>query len=161
MSFVIADNNINELRKAEARFWVRFNATGNTYFKCTVREYVDISIGGGGIPVSLWISDPAFKKVDAEIKPGVSCEVKVDFLYNDHKNWVTVPITAVFIDQANEKESVWVMGANGILQKRVVDVIGLTGKDDVMISAGLEPGEVVVSAGAFTLHEGQKVKVYE
>ena len=161
VSFVIADNNMNELRKAEAKFWVRFNATGNKYFSCSIREYVDISIGGGGIPVSLWITDPSFKKVDAEIKPGISCEVKVDFHYNNHQNWVTVPITAVFIDPANEKESVWVMDANGVLQKQVVDVLGLTGKDDVMITKGLAVGEVVVSAGAFTLHEGQKVKVYE
>jgi len=70
-----------------------------------------------------------------------------------------IPITATFSDDA-EHSYVWVIGQdNQKVTKREVNVITLT--ENGTLVTGLEVGEVIATAGANLLIEGQKVRILE
>lgn len=71
---------------------------------------------------------------------------------------VKLPLSALFEQQG--KTAVWVVDAATLTVKdQVVQVAGADGNEAV-ISAGLNPGAVVVTAGVHVLTPGQKVKFY-
>lgn len=155
VQFNLADYSLQALKKGKPEFFVKFGNISNRYYKASLREYTDISTDGTGIPITVWVDDPEFNNV---IKPGFSCDVKVDFYFEDNNGSIVVPITAVFVDFQTGKTCVMVVN-NNIAKKREVVVRQLEGKDYAEITQGLEVGETVVTSGAVTLKDGQKVKV--
>ncbi|MHA3904347.1 efflux RND transporter periplasmic adaptor subunit [Castellaniella sp. WN] len=67
----------------------------------------------------------------------------------------TLPATALF--HREDRPAVWVVGADGTLVPRTVEVAAY-GADTVTISSGVEPGQVVLAQGAHTVSEGQRVE---
>jgi RND family efflux transporter MFP subunit len=67
----------------------------------------------------------------------------------------TLPATALF--HQGDRPAVWVVDAQGALAPRAVEVAAY-GADTVTVSAGLEPGQVVLAQGAHTVSEGQRVE---
>ena len=53
---------------------------------------------------------------------------------------------------------VWKLGSDGIVHRAVVTVAGVEG-NELRITGGLAPGDLVVAAGTNLLHEGEKVKL--
>lgn len=156
VSFNMADYNLAVLKYGKPDFSVRFNSLNNIYYKARLREYTDISTDGSGIPVSLWIEDKTFKNV--VIKPGFSCDVKVDFHFSDDKGAVVLPISSVFVSEVTGTTSVWVV-TNDTLELRKVSVAALNDKDQISVLDGVSVGEKVIAAGAVTLNAGQRVKI--
>lgn len=68
---------------------------------------------------------------------------------------VKVPLTALF--QEKNTTSVWVV-ENGAV-KLVPVQIGSTSDNDILLAAGVSPGQTVVTAGVNLLKPGQKVKI--
>lgn len=157
IKFYLADYNLDALRKGKPTVWVRFGNLSNVYYKARIIDYTDISTDGSGIPVKLKMDDPNFDKT-MTIKPGFSCDVKIEFAFESENEAVAVPITAVFEDPTNGKKSVWVVNDEQVA-KREVEVSGLVGTDKLSITSGVAVGEKVIAAGAVTLTEGQKVKL--
>jgi len=157
VSFNMADYNLSVLRYGRPQFSVCFNSINDVYYKASVRQFTDISIDGSGIPVSLWIDDPTFKK-QMVIKPGFSCDVKVDFYFTDTHGAVVVPISSIFVNSITGKDNVWVV-QNDTLVAREVIVSTLEAQDKISVLSGLKAGDQVIVAGAVTLVEGQEVKV--
>ena len=72
---------------------------------------------------------------------------------------ITVPAASIF--HRGKEPAVWVIRTqDSTLELRPVTV-GRYGDRDVVITAGLKDGEVVLSAGAHTVFEGERVKVTE
>jgi RND family efflux transporter MFP subunit len=72
---------------------------------------------------------------------------------------VEIPITATFSDEAKQT-FVWVVDERSHqVNKRAVTIINLT-ENGAMIT-GLEPGEIIATAGANMLVEGQQVRILE
>ena len=72
---------------------------------------------------------------------------------------ITLPTTA--LRQQGGQTWVWVwQPQTSVVQARAVQLDGVQG-NDVVIAAGLQPGEQVVMAGTHVLTEGQKVTVYQ
>ena len=72
---------------------------------------------------------------------------------------IDIPITATFSDEA-KKTFVWVVDQSSRqVSKRTVEVINLT-ESGAMVT-GLEPGEMIATAGANMLVEGQQVRILE
>lgn len=70
---------------------------------------------------------------------------------------VRLPLAAVF--EQRGRSTVWVFDPDSATVKpQAVQVAGADG-NSVLISAGLQPGQQVVTAGVHTLTEGQKVKL--
>jgi RND family efflux transporter MFP subunit len=71
----------------------------------------------------------------------------------------TLPLTAVF--EQRGASTVWVLDrAQMVVQPRAVTVAGADASNRIVVAAGLQPGETVVTAGVHTLSPGQKVTLY-
>jgi len=74
----------------------------------------------------------------------------------DPKAW-KIPSAAILTAQDGTK-SVMVVGTDGAAHRKPV-TLGLQDAEDVQISAGLVPGDLVITGGAYGLDDGAKVKV--
>jgi RND family efflux transporter MFP subunit len=72
---------------------------------------------------------------------------------------VKLPLTAV--TQLQGKTSVWLVEKPGMtVRAQPIEVAGAEG-NNVLVGAGLAPGQIVVTAGVHVLTPGQKVRFYE
>lgn len=68
---------------------------------------------------------------------------------------IVVPLAAIL--QQGERPAVWVVGADGTVTQRPIDVVRYTDAGAV-VKDGLQAGETIVAAGAFKLAAGEKVR---
>lgn len=68
---------------------------------------------------------------------------------------IVVPLAAIL--QQGERPAVWVVGADGKVTQRPIDVVRYTDAGAV-VKDGLQAGETIVAAGAFKLAAGEKVR---
>ncbi|MGH8808120.1 MAG: efflux RND transporter periplasmic adaptor subunit [Noviherbaspirillum sp.] len=108
------------------------------------------------------VADPATRTYTAKISvPNASNEVKlgmtayVSFAAKTPEALIKLPLTALFQEKSNT--AVWVV-ENGGVKLVPVQVAGTSG-NDILVGAGLSPGQTVVTAGVNMLKTGQKVKI--
>lgn len=87
--------------------------------------------------------------------PGMSAMVTITYRQEDHQP-VQVPVSAVFTDGGASK--VWVY-RDGTVTAAAVTVEMMLDDGTVILDSGVEPGSLVVTAGAHTLKEGQQVRL--
>jgi len=91
---------------------------------------------------------------DARVRLGMTAYVHVPSSIM-HAVYV-VPLTA--LDNKSGQTLLWVVNQrDSTVSRRIVKVFALKG-DNALISSGVKAGDIVVTAGAQLLHEGQKVK---
>ena len=92
-----------------------------------------------------------------DIAAGMSVNVTID--YNPNMDaLVVMPLSAIFED--NGQASVWVYNPEKrVVGKRPVHLNKLLRTGEVIVSEGLAPGEIVVSAGVHSLKEGMEVEL--
>ncbi len=157
IAFTVPDNHLTLLQNSP-EFTVEFDIFKNKKFHAKIKQYVEVTTDGSGIPVSIRIDDPNFENIDVLIKPGFACNVS---MYIDTKKFVgdeltTIPLSAIYADAANNSKNVWVVANNAVKLRKVL--IGkLIGDDSVVVEAGLAAGETIVTAGVAQLKEGDKV----
>jgi len=90
---------------------------------------------------------------DANLPLGISATASFDSPGAAH---FAVPLPAIF--QQGAKMAVWVIGKDGAVELRAIDVLRY---DDAgaVVRTGLNDGELVVAAGAFKLSAGEKVRI--
>ena len=72
---------------------------------------------------------------------------------------IVVPLAAILQQgQGNGAPAVWVVGSDGAVSQRVIEVARYTDAGAV-VKGGLKSGEAIVAAGAFMLAAGEKVRV--
>ncbi len=159
--FTIPDKAISQITAPTLAFEVEFENFPGQKFKAELKEYVDASQSGAGIPVYLYITDPRFNKDEYAIKPGFACNVTMTIKEETKDNGLPfVPLTAILGDASTNTKYVWVYNkSNSTVEKRKVTTGSLIGKGDVLIESGLKSGEVIVTAGVTQLVEGLTVKV--
>ena len=158
--FTMPESNINYFSSPYS-VYVEFDNYKGVRFKAKVKEYVEASPDGSGVPVYLYIDDPNFNLEKYKVAVGFSCRV---ILNVDSESFtqgaVLVPLAAVVADDANSDKYVLVYnGQSQKVERRKITESMLIGKDGVIVTDGLRPGEQVVSAGATRLVDGQQVKV--
>lgn len=159
VKFTLPESDVDLVRISK-NILIEFDNYRGEYFKAAIKDVVDASVDGAGIPVILRISDQAFNPNKYNIKAGFACRVKIQI--QDIKlldNYVTVPVGAVFNPPTQTKQSyVWTFNPkDSTVNARKVLVHGLTGGDRVIVSEGIVPGEEIVTAGVYQIIEGQKV----
>lgn len=89
--------------------------------------------------------------------PGMTTTVTLK--YKESESILTmIPLTAIFGD--NERSSVWIYSKNTkTVSARIVKILEVKVNGTVVISEGLKPEEIVVTAGVNSLHEGQVVEL--
>ncbi len=123
--------------------------------------------GGNLIPASLRevsaAADPATRTFlakaglgDAELKLGQTATVLLEL--PKATGAIRLPLAAVA--EAQGKSVVWLLDkATMTVRPQAIEVGGANG-NHVLVTAGLSPGQSVVTAGVHTLTPGQKVKLY-
>ena len=107
------------------------------------------------------VADPATRTYLAKIAIPDAPDVKlgmtayVAFASTSSKPMIKLPLTALFQDKSNS--AVWVV-EQGAVKRVPVQVAGNSG-NEIVISDGLAPGQIVVTAGVNLLRPGQKVKI--
>lgn len=156
--FTIPDSYLYLLKAKNIKFQVEFDTFKGTSFEAKLEEFLDISTDGTGIPVTITINDPTFKKDIYAVKPGFTCTIRMEADMDEYlKDLAVIPISALFEDTRTNEECVWIY-TDGKVTRRAVKVYSPTGTSQVFISEGLKPGEKVVMAGVYQLTEGEKVK---
>lgn len=74
---------------------------------------------------------------------------------------IPVPVTAVFTATGSTETYVWVVDEQALTVGRRPVVVGELGDTGIPVTAGLEGGERIVTAGVSYLREGQKVKLLD
>lgn len=140
--------------------YTEFDNYKGKLFRTKVKEYVEASPDGSGVPVFLYIDDPEFNLNNYKIAVGFSCRVlvRVQTGQETKDKAVTVPLTSIVADEASDALYVFVY-ENGKVGKCRVTNSGMQGKDQVIVTGDLKPGQQVVSAGATRLIDNQTVKV--
>lgn len=96
----------------------------------------------------------AVTNADENLKLGMTAGVRFVQNAQNAEDEIIVPSSAV--TQINGQSAVWVIDAKGIASPRIVNA-GQYTENGVMISSGLQAGEMVAIAGVHTLIKGQKV----
>lgn len=163
VSFTLPESDANFVM-AKGLIFIEFENYPGDKFSAKVKEMVDASVGGAGIPVTISITDKQFSPSKYLVKAGFACRVSVVIENQDSiRDYVTVPVTAIFADSDSAtKKYVWVYDAqNSTVIKREVVTAGLTGTNAVVIRSGVTAGERVVTAGVYQLIDNQKVKLIQ
>lgn len=151
--------------------WVEFDAYKGERFKAAVTEYIQSSPDGSGIPIFVEVVDPRFNLKDYRVAIGFSC--KVGLAVNmEHKNivgkrseagnegGVVVPLSGIVQKEDGNRYVFVYDGANGKVWQRKIEGGEIVDRSFVAVG-GLEPGELVVSAGTVRLANGERVTLLE
>ncbi len=95
---------------------------------------------------------------DIAVFPSMAADVYIAFSTDEKQAPVIVPETAV-ISRDGQTNMLWIYNPETEqVTSRQVRVGGLS-REGIQVVRGLEPGEIIISAGADFLEEGQKVRV--
>ncbi|MEG0795839.1 MAG: efflux RND transporter periplasmic adaptor subunit [Odoribacter sp.] len=158
VSFILPEINVR-LTREKMSVAVEFDTYKGTWFEAKVKEFVDASPDGSGIPVRLAITDSRFTRDKYNVYPGFSCKV---VLRIDNTTGVgyAVPLSAIFKDLSTDETSVWLYQASTetVVRQRI-ETDQLLGTGNVEVISGLKNDDLIVVAGVNYITEGQKVKI--
>lgn len=160
--FTMPENNLPTLL-APGSIFVEFDAYKDFFFRARLKEYVEASPDGAGVPVFLAIDDPTFNLKNYPVAVGFSCRIVVNTEVPSEAGEWAVPLSAVVFDNVRNGKAVFVYNpSTGEVDERMVRDNGiLVGRDFLVVSGDLKAGDQVVSAGASYLVDGQEVKVLD
>ena len=157
----IPENNIRYFSSPDNELYVEFDTYKGKLFRVRIKECVEASPDGSGVPVFLAIDDPAFNLTDYRVSVGFSCRVVVRIKNNSRVKGVGVPLSAIVYnnklkskviyvyDKAEEKVRLCPVTAHGLI----------VGRDEVVVEGDVKENDLVVFAGATKLVDNQRVKV--
>jgi RND family efflux transporter MFP subunit len=143
---------IKALAAQPGRFTVRLWGAAGAPLPASIRE-----IAAAADPVTrTFLVKADIGKASGDIRLGQTASVSVELPQT--AGVTKLPLSALKEEQG--RTTVWLVDrASMTVQPQVVQVAGAEGNDAV-ITAGLKPGQVVVTAGVHVLNPGQKVKMY-
>jgi len=107
------------------------------------------------------VADPATRTYSARIaippRPDVrlGMTATVQFASNESGGGLRAPLTSLHHERG--ATGVWIV-ENGVVRLQPVTIVGQAG-NDVLLGAGVKPGQTVVTAGVNLLRKGQKVRI--
>lgn len=160
VQFNIPETNIKYFSSPNTTY-VEFDTCKGKYFKARVKEYVEASPDGSGVPVFLYIDDPEFDLNKYNISVGFSCRVIVKIENHSEVKGVGVPLSAIVFNNKANSKAVFVYNEKEqtVRQCNVEDKGVIVGRDEVIVEGDLKVGDRVVCAGGSKLVDGQQVKV--
>ena len=160
VQFTIPETNIQYFSN-NSSLYVEFDTYKGKLFKTKLKEYVEASPDGSGVPVFLYIDDPEFDLNKYKVSVGFSCRVVVKIETESKISGVGVPLSAIIYDNKSNSKTVFVFedATQTVRRCAVKDKGIIVGRDEVIVDGNLKKGDRIVAAGAGMLVDGQKVKV--
>jgi len=144
----VPESGLAAFRHAKG-FSISLNASPGKTYHGVLRE-----LAAGADPATrTYAARITVKDADDAMQLGMSATVRMQ---SGDDMEIRLPLAAVV--SRDGSPGVWKLGSDGIVHRVAVTVAGVEG-DELRISAGLNPGDLVVTAGANLLREGEKVKV--
>jgi len=136
---------------------VTFDALPGVEIPATISEIgSEASQATRTYPLTIAMEQPA----DATILPGMAGKATIQGqLPESVEKGVHVPPTALFAGTDTEHSYVWVI-ENDVVTRREVQTGQLT-TTGILVTGGLNPGELIVAAGVSALAEGQSVRIID
>ncbi|MBI3775208.1 MAG: efflux RND transporter periplasmic adaptor subunit [Gammaproteobacteria bacterium] len=151
IAFSVPEHLLDAVKNAE-RFEIGLWSKPDAIYPGRLRELSPIADAASRTyPARLSVQSRA-----ADLAYGMSAEVRVS---TAHAGIISVPLTALTRDR--EHASVWVAEGEPLTARRVPVTPGAIQGDSVQILAGLAAGQVVITAGANMLTEGQHVRAMD
>lgn len=144
----VPENQIEEVRKTR-KINVSFWALPNVMVDGIIREIAPIAdkvTRTYKVRISLL-------KVLPEIKLGMTAAVSM--AGDNQLTSIYIPLSAIY--QEKDIPAVWVVNEDSVNLRPIQ--VGTYGDSKIQVLAGLNPGDVVVTAGVHKLREGQKVRI--
>lgn len=140
------------------KIFLEFDTEPGIEYEGEILSRVDASIEGGGIPVKIGMKDKNFNPLEHNIHTGFSCKA-LFIVQNTQSGGVTIPLSAVCYSATDKSPFVWLLDSNGKIEAQPITIHQLHGKESVIVSAGLNGSETIVTAGAQNLINGQRVSI--
>ncbi len=155
----LPENALDYITK-NPQLYVEFDAYKGVKFKAKVKEYVQASPDGSGLPIYVKIIDPKFNLKDYKVAVGFSCSVELVIKDTKFTDYTIIPLTSVVDDPKTSDKYVYVYDSQTKKVSRR-DILGgeIINKNQVVVLEGLTPGEKVISAGATRISDGEEVKL--
>ncbi len=112
-------------------------------------------------PVTLIMDQP--KAEDVTILPGMAGEAwgKANRPDDATRQGIEVLTGAVFMPDTEKQNYVWIVDRQTQTVRRQAVTVGELTETGILVQTGLKTGDVIVTAGVYSLHEGQQVRVPE
>lgn len=162
VKFTLPESGINLLRSMTS-MQVEFETLKEKMFEAKVKEYVDASPDGSGIPVTVIINDPTFSEYKNQISTGFSCSITINTPGPSGENPViAIPVNAVFGDVKTNHKSVWIYNSiTKTVSRKSIELGQLLSNKEVEVKSGLTGGETILVAGVNNIYEGEQVNILE
>lgn len=160
VQYTMPETNLEYFSQPHSLF-VEFDNYRGRLFKARVKEYVEASPDGSGVPVFLYIEDADFKPETYKVAVGFSCRIVLHIETNSfNQGAVRIPLSSIVASESSTDKYVFVYNAGKQqVERRTITEASLVGRDGAIIIEGLKAGEQIVTAGATRLTDGQTVKV--
>ncbi len=156
--FVLPETMASLLQNDSVRWNIAFDAAPERPLDAYVDKIVTSS-EGAGIPVILRISDAVLAASKIEVLPGDACSVIME-LPAGIQTEITLPLSSVYADPHSGKTSVWKVGrADSTLSLVPVRTGKPIGESGIEILDGIDPGDLILTAGVTMVAAGEKVKI--
>ncbi len=155
VAFTLPESALSAIQNPKTKFSVHFDNIPDVNFDARVKEYAKTSSDASGFPVTLIFDNSDTSKY--RINPGLSSIVTMISPLSD-SDAVIIPLSSIYAPTSGGTY-VWVVMANGRVERRSVVLDAPVGRSSVVVVGGVTSGERVVSAGVYQLREGQRVKM--
>ena len=139
--------------------WVEYDAFPERKIPASIKEVgTEASETTRTYPVTLIMDQPK----DIKILPGMTGKAsgKAELPDANARKGIEVPVAAVFTPDTEKQDYVWIINQSTQTVHRKKVKTGQLTIDGIMVLEGLDPGELVVTAGVHLLKEGQQVQMF-
>jgi len=148
----VPENRIDDLNKATS-IKINFWALPGTIVDGRVREISPVAD-----PVArTFKARISLINPPADLRLGMTSSVELKTSSDEQASFATIPLSAIY--QTGDSAAVWII-QNQTAHLRKIGIAGFD-QDQVKVNAGLEKGEVIVTAGVNKLMEGQTVRLMD
>ena len=162
IKFTLPESGITLLQSMTS-MQVEFETLKGKQFSAKVKEFIDASPDGSGIPVTAVIDDASFAEYKNLVSTGFSCSVMITTPGPaGDKPVIAIPVNAVFGDASSGTRSVWLYNQSSkTITRKSIELGQLLNDKQVEVKSGLAVGEVIVAAGVNNVYEGQQVNIID
>jgi RND family efflux transporter MFP subunit len=135
---------------------IQFAVIADKPYHGVVTEISKVAGTANAFPIKLTIED-----LDDRIRPGMTAQVTLELAGADEESVYLIPMSALSQRSDTTKSWVFVYDATTSTVKKTSVVGTSVRQNDVVISGGVQAGDIIAVAGVSFLEDGQKVKLME
>jgi RND family efflux transporter MFP subunit len=135
---------------------IRFAVIADKTYQGVVTEISKVAGTANAFPIKLTVED-----LDERIRPGMTAQVTLELADTGEESVYLVPLSA--LAQRSDTTKSWVFvydQTTSTVKKTSVEGTSVR-QNDVVISGGVQAGDIIAVAGVSFLEDGQKVKLME